>query len=263
MLYYSVGWFVLTTYFEHFFGIEDKYYNPSSIIFFLEKVLGKSFDEIKESVDSFKIVVSSEEIECFLKQKLVEDDPLLKKRIDSYSKFDNRALDDILGASLEFNDRISYSKYCFEPFSLEYFETYTTILRKKLFVLLNIIEGIANKSFPDELSDLDIVLDEDGRILNSDMVRLVTPTVYNYNDLCNKVLMANTLSTYLTLKMKKNSFESMGISLEDLYPTESLQIQNFDNDNLNGNVKLSKNQRDLLSKKNNCSLKKNLMNRFD
>ncbi len=49
------------------------------------------------------------------------------------------------------------------------------------------------------LESIDIELDEFGNIKKEDIIRLLTPTIYNINEFKKKIKDANDLSTYLTL----------------------------------------------------------------
>ena len=238
----------------YFIENENKYYDPKVIISILEDFLGKPIDEIKKDVNDNQIVVTKEQIENYLEQKFIEEDPELKKRIES-----PRPKQDIEDSSQEFVDDISVGRYCFEPYTLEYFNKYTTIVRNKANLLLNLIEKIGNKdsqTIQEMLTDLDITLDENGNILKSDIIRLITPTVYNINDLNEILLKANDLSTYLTFKMSKHSLYRNGLSEGEIYPTQSIQIKDLYHDYIKGNVSLSENQKSVLREQQSRSSKK-------
>ena len=116
------------------------------------------------------------------------------------------------------------------------------------------------------LTELDIVLDENGNVLKSDIVRLITPTIYNINDLNEKLAKANDLSTYLTFKMSKHSLYRDGFSEGEVYPSQSIQINSLQYDYIQGNVRLSENQRKTLEEERSKSLKKSaefICNLFD
>lgn len=155
--------------FETYFSeSENKYYDSKIIISILENILGKSINEIKKDVNDNQIVVTREKIEKYLEQKFIEEDPELKKRIESPRPKRNRNIaewtkQDIENSSQEFVDDISVARYCFEPYTLEYFNRYTAIVRNKVNILLSLIEKIGNKDIQpiqELLTELDIVLDE-------------------------------------------------------------------------------------------------------
>lgn len=97
----------------------------------------------------------------------------IKKRIESPRPKRNRNIaewtkQDIENSSQEFVDDISVARYCFEPYTLEYFNRYTAIVRNKVNILLSLIEKIGNKDIQpiqELLTELDIVLDENGNVL--------------------------------------------------------------------------------------------------
>lgn len=96
-------------------------------------------------------------------------------------------------------------------------------------------------SIQDLITELDIQLDANGNISKEDIIRLITPTVYNIESLNKKVSKANDLSTYLTFKMSKHSLYKDGWSEEEIYPSSLLQIKNLYNDH--GFVPLSSKQK--------------------
>lgn len=261
--------------FESYFNeSENKYYDSKVIINILEDILGKPFETIKKDVNGNQIVVTREQIEKYLEQKFIEEDPELKKRIESPRPKRSRNIaewtkQDIENSSQEFVDDISVARYCFEPYTLEYFNRYTAIVRNKVNILLSLIEKIGNKDIQpihELLTELDIVLDENGNVLKSDIVRLITPTIYNINDLNEKLAKANDLSTYLTFKMSKHSLYRDGFSEGEVYPSQSIQINSLQYDYIQGNVRLSENQRKTLEEKRSKSLKKSaefICNLFD
>lgn len=251
--------------FESYFNeSENKYYDSKVIINILEDILGKPFETIKKDVNDNQIVVTREQIEKYLEQKFIEEDPELKKRIESPRPKRSRNIaewtkQDIDNSSQEFVDNLSVARYYFEPYTLEYFNRYTAIIRNKINVLLNLIEKIGNKdikTIQEWLTELDIVLDENGNVLKSDIVRLITPTVYNINDLDEKLSKANDLSTYLTFKMSKHSLYKDGFSEGEVYPSQSIQIKSTYYDYIQGNVRLSERQRNELEEEESKSRKK-------
>lgn len=237
--------------FEPYFNeIEKKYYDSKFIISILEDILGKPINEIKKEVNANQIIVTREQIEKYLEQKFIEEDPKLKKRIESPRPKRSKNItewtkQDIENSSQEFADDISAARYCFKPYTLEYFNRYISIVRNKVNILLSLIEKIGNKDIQpiqELLTKLDIVLDENGNILKSDIIRLITPTVYNINNLDEKITRANDLSTYLTFKMSKH----YGFSEGGAYPNQSIQINSLEHDYIQGNIRLSENQRKAL-----------------
>ncbi len=238
--------------FEPYFkSTNTQYYDSKYIITILENILGNRLDDIKNWINSTQVVVSKEQITEYLEKTFEKENPELKKRIESPKpkRCENTfgwTTEDIKASLKEFADNLSKGRYYFEPYTLEYFKRYSNIVRNKALLLVSIIEKIGNRdciSIQDLMSELDIQLDENGNILREDIIRLITPTVYNINKLNEKVTKANDLSTYLTFKMSKHSLYRDGWSEKEIYPTESLQIKNLYYDYIKGNVPLSNNQK--------------------
>lgn len=249
---------------SYFESADNQYYDSKFIITILENIFGTNFDDIKNAVNSAQVVVTKEQITEFLEKKWEEEDPELKKRIESPKpkRSGNIAKwtdEDIESSSQEFVDGISAGRYYFEPYTLEYFNKYSNIVRNKVLLLLNVVEKIGNRdtmSIQDLITELDIQLDESGNISRDDIIRLITPTVYNIGDLNEKVSKANDLSTYLTFKMSKHSLYKDGWSEGEIYPSSSLQIKNLYYDHIRGNVPLSSTQRTELEQEQRRSMKK-------
>ncbi len=260
--------------FESYFeSTANKYYDPKYIVTILENILGNRLDDIKNEIHNTQIVVSKEQITEYLEKTFEEEDPELKRRMESpkpkrSGNIGNGRMtdEDIKTLSQEFVDSLSAGRYYFEPYTLEYFKRYSNIVRNKALLLLNIIEKIGNRdslSIQDLMKELDIQLDENGNILKEDIIRLITPTVYNINELNEKVTKANDLSTYLTFKMSKHSLYRNDLSEGEIYPTESLQIKNLYYDHIKGNVPLSNNQKVELEDQERKSMKKIAKMLFD
>jgi len=248
-------------YFEH---TNSQYYDAKYVITILENILGNKFEVIKSKINDTQITVTKEQITDFLEKKFEEEDPELKRRIENPKhkrtnnliKLTDKNIEDSVQA---FIDEISVSRYYFEPYTLQYFNKYTSIVRDKILLLLNIIEQIGNRnSMPikDLIAELDIRLDENGNISKEDIIRLITPVVYNIEILEEKVSEANDLSTYLNFKMSKDSLYKDGLSEGEIYPSTSLQIKSSFYGHVKGNVPLSSTQRDELKQERGKSMKK-------
>ncbi len=251
--------------FEPYFESTDtQYYNPKYIITILENILGSKLDDIKNGINSTQVTVSKEQITEYLEKTFEREDPELKKRIESPKPKRKKNIvewtdEDIKASSQEFADSLSAGRYYFEPYTLEYFKRYSNIVRNKALLLISIIEKIGNRdcmSIQDLMSELDVQLDENGNVLREDIIRLITPTVYNISELNEKVTKANDLSTYLTFKMSKHSLYRDGWDESEIYPSESLQIKNLYYDSLKGNVPLSNNQKIEIEKQERKNRKK-------
>lgn len=248
----------------YFKNIGDQHYNPKFMITILENIFDAKLSDIINMVNSAQIVVTREQIIEFLEKRFEEEDKELKKRIENPKPKRSRNIakwtdEDIEASSQEFVDSISAGRYFFEPYTLEYFNRYSKIVRNKALLLLNIIEKIGNRntaSIQDLITELDIQLDENGNISKEDIIRLITPTVYNIKELNEKVSKANDLSTYLTFKMSKHSLSREGLSEGKIYPSSSLQIKNLYYNYIKDNVPLSTAQRIELEQEQRRSMKK-------
>ena len=248
---------------EKYFSDDNKKYDSTYLIKILEEYLGKSFDQIREDISDKKVTVIAEEIKEYLDKEFISENPDLYERIrkprptlsqnaSEWKEEDKKAY--VKG----FADKLIAEKYYFEPYTLEYFNRYTDIVRNKINLLLDIINGLANKEInpiQETLNELDIKMDKDGKVSKDDMIRLIVPTVVNINMLEEKVEKANDLSTYLTFKMSKHSLYKDGWSESEVYPMSSLQTQSDMNDWRDDNIKLSKNQKIILKKRQEESRK--------
>lgn len=250
---------------RYFQNKSSDYYDSKYIITILEGEMKSNLSDIKNKVNNAQIVVSKEEIQQYLKKEFEERDPELKVRIASRKRrksnkngrLSEKELEEV---AQEFVDDLSASRYRYEPFTLEYFKTYSDIVKNKALSLLDIIEKIGNKdtdTIKELISDLDIHLDENGNILKDDIIRLVIPTIYNITTLNERVTMANDLSTYLNIKTSREYLYKVGWNDEEIYPTKDLQVKDLDFDYLDGCVPLSPKQRDNLRQAQKRHLKRN------
>lgn len=229
---------------KYFDSNEDKYYDSKILTKILEDITGKSFKQILSDVNSSKISVTEEQIVEYLNNEFEKNDFELKQRIEkrnserekrkndsSQNNFDYENLKRLNeeDAAQEFADNLSASRYSFTPYTLKYYRKYTLILSNKLITLLGIVEKISLKrgeEIEEQLYDLDIILDGEGNISKSDIIRLIVPTIYNFNKLNEKIEKANDLSTYLTKKLTEQLLYKRGMSDEsELYPSRAIQIK--------------------------------------
>ena len=95
---------------------------------------------------------------------------------------DKRRID----ASVEkMKDMVTASKYYFEPYSLKYFKTYVSILKKKcsaLFDVLADLDKIKTEEITEEgrqrILDLDFHINEEGNVYVEDINRFAEALVY-------------------------------------------------------------------------------------
>lgn len=245
---------------ENYFS-NQKFYDPKIIITIIEDITGKPFKQIKEDINNQKVTVTKEQIKEYLEKKFTEEESETKKRIENYQHQEKTNTENwlqqeqdlnILRQSQEIFDHIIAAKYDFDPYTLEYFKKYTAIVKRKLILLLDLIEKISikdSKPIQDLLDDLDINLDAAGNISKDDIIRLIKPTIDNLNDLDEKVKRANDLATYLTFTIQAATFYESNI-----YPSSSLQIKRPFHDYLKGNVPLSPKQKEEIEKKQRKSM---------
>ncbi len=225
----------------------DKYftsepiYDSNILITILEDIMGKTIKQLKHLVQGLQIVVTEKQIIENLKVQFEKENSELKRRAETGSLIEDDAWQ-------QFDDEIVMMKYHFNPKTLEYLKKYTDIIRRKASELLNIIEQVGSKdiqSINDTLIDYDIKV-ENGYISKCDIMRLITPMVYNIYTLEKKIIFANDLSTYLTFKRTEHSYMGNEISECEIYPSESLQVKNLEVDYEDGNIRLSQNQEKVL-----------------
>lgn len=104
------------------------------------------FDELKlpnveEFVKEANITITEDEIKEFLSKKMDEEQPGLKQKLEEEMKTsstitftsDEKENQRKIDASVrKMKDMRTASRYYFEPYSLQYFKTYTSILKEKL-----------------------------------------------------------------------------------------------------------------------------------
>lgn len=239
-----------------YFSDNKKNYDSKYLVKILEEILGKSFNEIKEDINNKRVTVTAEQIESYLEQKFIEESPKLKERLQKTrpnrsENIEEMTRQDNKDKANSFADELAAGRYYFEPYTLEYFNRYTDIVRNKVNTLLNIVSGLANKeveSVQEQIEELDINISSDGKVSKDDIIRLIIPIIANINILKEKVEKANNLSTYLTFKESKHTLLKDGWSETEIYPISSLQIQSEMNDWREDNVKLSNNQKKILKR---------------
>lgn len=168
------------------------------------------FDELKlprieKFVNGARITITEDEIKEFLS----------KKMDDSVRKMKNMT---------------TASRYYFEPYSLQYFKTYTSILKEKCQTLLSVLDDInkcKSKKLSEEaeqrLLDLDFHINSNGNIYFKDAERLADAIIYNVKDLCEKVQVGNDPETYLTFKESRHRLMKDGVWENEIYPSREIQ----------------------------------------
>lgn len=204
------------------------------------------FDELKlsnveEFVNGASITITEDEIKDFLDKKMDEEQPGLKQKLKEEMKTsskitltcDEEEFQRQMKASNEkMKDIATASRYYFEPYSLQYFRTYTSILKEKcqtLFSVLNDINKCKSEKLSEEaeqrLLDLDFHINSKGNIHFKDAERLADAIIYNVRDFCEKIQAGNNPETYLTFKESPHQLMKDDVWESDIYPSRRIQIK--------------------------------------
>ena len=234
-------------------------YDPNVIINRLEQALGINYNDIYHYLTEVDVKLKDEDISKFLGDKYLKDNPKIKK---TKKKNSSKSSEELVE---KFKEDLDYEKYRFEPYTLQYFKNYISILKNKCFNLIKIIDGIINKSIPsDVLKELDIKLDKKGNVLMSDVERIITPFIYNFIKLQELDKKANDLKTYLVFKISLDDVYKNGNSEDELYPRDNLQNRHFEIEGENGYIPYTEKQKKLIKKEERkiletmCDVVKNL-----
>lgn len=220
---------------------ENGYYIDSHIIHRMvvdELRLSMSFKDIEEFVNTCEITITEDEIKDFLDKKMDEEEPTLRKELEkTYKPISSNPLEwteeDIHREARAFGTAILKSRYRFEPYSLQYFKNYISILKEKCKTLFEILEDLAkikegtiSEEGWNRIVDLDFHINEYGDIYITDVERLADAIIYNVKDLYEKVTKGNNSETYLTFKESKHRMARDGIFESEIYPRKEVQIKN-------------------------------------
>lgn len=197
------------------------------------------FDELKlpkieQYVNGASITITEDEIEEFLNKKMDEEQPGLKVIFEREMKITGEITCD---GEVDNEKRLEgmksllgSSRYYFEPYSLQYFKTYVSILKEKCQTLLSVLDDI-NKCKAEKLSDeaeqrildLDFHINSDGNIYFKDAERLANAIIYNVNDLREKIKAGNDPETYLTFKESRHRLMKDDVCEYEIYPSREIQ----------------------------------------
>ena len=238
---------------------ENGYYVDSQIVYPMvvdELKLHMSFRDIEQYVNTCEISITESEIKEFLDKKnstlkieLEKSDKSLSNNLIKWTE------EDVYRETKAFGTAILKGLYRFEPYSLQYFKIYTSILKEKCKTLFEILEDLAkikngtiSQEEWDRIVDLDFHINEYGDIYITDVVRLADAIIYNVKDLYDKVTKGNNPETYLTFKKSKNYMARNGISESEIYPKKEVQIKDLDYGHFKEFIALSENQKNMLNK---------------
>lgn len=222
-------------------GINGYFLDPFLIkrIIIEETKIGMTFVELKKFIEECEITILENEIIEYLN----------KKREEKYSKLCSQNKRNNVSSSEDIdveekteavvNGLIAH-KYRLEPYTLEYFKKYVSILKIKCSNLLKILDYLdkrksmeISKDEWEVLVDLDIHVNEEGNVYYEDINRLSEAMVYNILNLYEKVKKGNDPSTYLDCKISKEKLYRDDIFESDIYPREEIQLK----DTIVGNSK--------------------------
>ena len=243
-----------------------------------ELKLSMSYNEIKKFISEADITISPEEIQEFMINKMIEEDPDLKERLAETSKFVgtinlNGSEKEVKAKLKDSKERLlnmlSASKYQFEPDSLEYFKKYVSILKEKCETLIDIMSdldkcksGQIDEEGMDRLLDLDFHLSENGEIHFNDANRLADAIIHNVKDLYEKVNLGNNCETYLTFKDSRHQLMKDDMFGYSRYPRKEVQIKDLYYANRKEFIALSKKQEKELEEGRLEDIEKRLANIF-
>ena len=164
--------------------------------------------------------------------------------------------DDELQKHIEkMKDMFTASKYYFEPYSLQYFKRYTTILKEKCRTLCSVLNDI-NRCKTEVLSeeaqqrfkDLDFHINSKRNIYFKDAERLADAIIYNVKDLREKVQTGNNPETYLTFKRSIHDLMRDDVWPCQIYPRKEIQIKDINYAHMSEFIKLSEAQQTQIQK---------------
>lgn len=242
------------------YGHND-YISPVVMEDIIADKLNLSTIEIMEFVKSAKIVVTAEQIKAHLDKAFESEKPDLKKKIES--KKDRKNILELSEEEMknlsydEFKEEIFALKYEFFPETLDYLEKYIKILRIKILQLLELIkrakmnkleqyENDNVKNIRVTLLHYGIKMNEDSDIHYQGFINLLSPLIYNVQKFKAVLEMANNLDTYFFFYISPGCLSERGFAGEEFFPTIELQIPDYKNDYMRGNIPLSDEQRNQL-----------------
>ncbi len=245
-----------------YFKGDNKDYDTKYLRTILESLLDNSIEDIRKNVNNCDIKVTEEKIKEYLNSKLEEENPELKKRRETSKKrnwinLSECTQKDIEESSQNFMDELDMVRYTYEPYTFFYYSHYIMILKSKINKLLYVIDGISSNNaskIEEELNNLDINI-IDNKILKSDIIRLIIPTIYNIETLKSKTNEANNLDTYLTNKLSKHYLLKRDISEYEIYPSKSIIMNNLEYEGIPGYVKLTEKQKKKLLEERRKNIK--------
>lgn len=220
-------------------GINGYYLEPFLIkrIIIDETKIGMSFVELKKFIEECEITISEDQIIEYMNKKREEKYSQLELQNKTNSKISPISLLEDVNVEEKaqdfLNELVAY-KYRFEPYTLEYFKKYVSILKIKCLNLLKLLEYLDKRKSMEISKDewkvilgLDIHVNEEGNVYCEDINRLSEAMVYNIMDLYEKIKKGNDPSTYLDFKISKEKLYRDGVFESEIYPRKEIQINDI------------------------------------
>lgn len=190
------------------------------------KETGLNLNQIEEKLSTYDVLLPEDKI----KEYLIERRKKVDKKIaeDPNEQFINKVILDM--------------KYNYEPYTYYYYKKKINILKNKCYKFIDIIKNLMNNTLDDKITEeLDINKNEWGYMSNVDYERILKPFIFNFKVLVQLMLEANELSTYENRKVSLDHLYRNGLSEQDLYPSEELQVRHNEF-NIGGYIPLTEKQ---------------------
>lgn len=206
---------------------KNKFVKPMILIKVIEDTLGMNYKDIKDKVDNSCINIDQEDVMDFLNGDYIKEKIKTQNKINkyfkdkSYLKITDEQLNKVVATD------IPVPKYRLEVYSYIYYEKYIAILKYKISKLLNIIGYLQiqkSNIIKEQLEELDICVNQLGNIRYDDVIRLVLPTIENFNELNRVVKKANNIFTYREVMRNIEMFEKDKKRERDIFPNKNLQV---------------------------------------
>ncbi len=235
--------------------------------YFIEPCIIKMmlFDELKlsnpeEFLNGACITITEDEIIEFLDKKMDEEQPGLRETLEeelktssssiiAFTEDEEENLRKINASSKKMKDMGTASRYCFEPYSLQYFKIYTSKLKERLTSLFSVLDDIdrcgteeLSEESKQRLKDIDFHINSKGDIYYKDAERLANAIIDSAKDLREKLETGNNPETYLNFKESKHQLMKDDVWPNELYPSTKIQIKDRYYANRPGFIALSEAQ---------------------
>lgn len=201
-----------------------KYVNPCVMEIIISNKLGICYNDLRKYILDIKVNLTVSEIVNYLDNKFEVENKFLKEKLKNYNyKYKGE----------KYLDMYNARKYTFDELTYKYFVKHISILKNKIICLLNIIDILINYKYRyleiddeiiNKLIELDITV-INGNISITDIDRITKPLIDNINELTDLYFLSNNLDTYSNFYINKDYLFRNGISFDDLFPLEDLQIK--------------------------------------